>query len=716
MLQALISKVEEYLPKRHLEFVADAYEFAAEAHSGQTRKSGEPFITHPLETTLTLADLKLDSVALAAGLLHDTVEDSPNVSLDDIRERFGADVALLVDGVTKFPKAELSAIGAATGEEERRAQAETLRKLFMAMARDVRVVLIKLADRMHNMQTIRHLPPSKRIEKSRETLDIYAPLAHRLGIWEIKWRLEDMAFRELRSQEYKDISQLLNSTRRQREEYIQNALAHLRQQLERESIPAEVSGRPKHIYSIHNKIQKYAAQNKTVDDIHDLFALRVLVETKAECYAALGAVHNAWHPAPNEFDDYIANPKDNGYQSIHTAVIGEDGHPIEIQIRTREMHQLAEYGVAAHWRYKEGRADSKDYEENMARIRQLVESTRDMAGADEVVETIISEHFQDNVIVFTPLGDLKELPIGSTPLDFAFRVHSDLIFRCIGAKVNRKLVRLTYQLQHGDTCEILTSNAVRGPSLDWLNEDLGYVKTSSAKAKVRQWFKRQERSVNIQRGRDIFKRHIRSMTPAPEQKVAAMMGIARLDDFLAQLGEGSISVRHVVNKFSARERGGEEAFAQPALGSPVSSSAGIEVMGVGDMETSMARCCSPINGQEIVGYITRSRGVTIHRRNCPNVAKEDEVERLVEVSWGKTELKYPIRVETRAMDRVGLLKDITSVVAGENVNIAQCVSEEYDGTSIITLTVHVSGIGQLSRLFFKLQAIKGMFSVQRSII
>ena len=715
MIETLMTRVREYLPAERLGVIEDAYRYAEDAHRGQTRKSGEPFIEHPLQTAVALADLKMDAHGLAAALLHDVVEDLDDIALEDIRQRFGEEITQLVDGVTKFTEAEYAASGSVNTPLAARAQAETIRKMLMAMAEDIRVVLIKLADRLHNMRTIEFMSPPKRIEKSQETLDIYAPLAHRLGIWEMKWQLEDMAFRQLDPEGYREISERLNSTRTSREAYIHNALSILQSRLSDAGIVADVVGRPKHIYSIHTKIAKYAAQNKSVDDIHDLFALRVMVDSIQDCYGALGIIHTQWHPVPGEFDDYIANPKDNLYQSIHTTVVAEDGHPLEIQVRTREMHQLAEYGVAAHWLYKEGKVGDDSFERKMVWLRQILEWQRDVAGAEEFVDALKADIFQNQVFVYTPLGELKELPAGSTPLDFAFRIHSDLIFRCIGAKVNGKLVSLSYQLKNGDTCQILTSKTVRGPSLDWLNEDLGYVNTRSARAKVRQWFKRQERSVNTQRGRDLYQRHIRRLTTQQDQQVASMMGIGRLEDFLAALGDGSITVAQVVNKLSSREKDAEaEVRHQQELGLPISPSTGIQVMGVGDLLTSMARCCNPINGDEIVGFITRTKGVTIHRRSCPNIQNEDEPERLVPVSWGETEVKYPVRIQVKSMDRVGLLRDVTSVVSGENVNIASCVSEEYDNVSIITLTLHVSGINQLSRLFFKLESVKGVMNVTRS--
>ena len=713
MFESLMSKAQEYTPTDKLDVIEKAYVYAEDAHKGQTRKSGVPFITHPLETAIVLADLKLDAGALAAALLHDVVEDSDDILVQDIQDQFGEEIARLVDGVTKLTEAELVASGRNTDALAGHAQAETIRKMMMAMARDVRVVLIKLADRLHNMRTIGFLSPDKRIEKAQETLHIYAPLAHRLGIWEMKWQLEDLSFQQTHPQEYKAISKRLNSKRQVREAYINNARDILQSEMDKAQIYADVVGRPKHIYSIYNKIARYESQNKTVDDIHDLFALRVLVNNVQDCYTALGTIHTLWRPVPGEFDDYIANPKDNLYQSIHTTVIAEGGHPVEIQIRTHEMHHIAEYGVAAHWLYKEGKPADESFEQKMVRVRQVVEWQRDLS--EDVVGSLRTDIFQNQVFVYTPIGELKELPEGSTPLDFAFSIHTDLIFRCIGAKVNGKLVPLTYQLQNGDTCQILTSKTVRGPSLDWLNEDLGYVKTASARAKVRQWFRRQERSVNIQRGRDLYQRHIRRLTRLQDDRVAAIMGIASLDSFLAALGDGSISVGQVVNKLSTREEEAEaEVRHQQELGLPISPSAGIQVLGVGDLLTSMARCCNPISGDEIIGYITRIKGVTVHRRNCPNIVNEDEPERLVAVSWGKTEVKYPVRIQVRSMDRVGLLRDVTSLVSGENVNIASCVSEEYDDVSIITLTVHVSGIDQLSRLFFKLESVNGVTGVTRS--
>ncbi|HIM90030.1 MAG TPA: bifunctional (p)ppGpp synthetase/guanosine-3',5'-bis(diphosphate) 3'-pyrophosphohydrolase [Dehalococcoidia bacterium] len=715
MIDALLAKASDYVPEDKLEIITTAYDFAESAHNGQMRLSGEPFIIHPLQTALLLADLKLDANTLAAALLHDVVEDNEDIEVADVEKKFGPEVARLVDGVTKLTNAELVTPGSATTPQAGHAQAETIRKMLMAMAVDIRVVLIKLADRLHNMQTIQHLPAEKRIEKAQETLDIYAPLAHRLGIWEIKWQLEDLAFQQLNPESYKSISTMLNTKRTEREDYVWKVQGILQGELETAGIRAEVTGRPKHIYSIHKKTLKYAEMTKSMDDIYDLFALRVLVDDLAGCYAALGVVHNKWRPLPGQFDDYIANPKDNLYQSIHTTVLCEDGNSVEVQIRTHDMHNVSEYGVAAHWLYKEGRAKDAQFDQKMTWLRQLLEWQRDVAEAEEFVESFKTDIFQNQVFVYTPAGDLKELPAGSTPLDFAFRIHSDLIFRCIGAKVNGKLVPLTYKLQNGDTVQVLTSNTVRSPSLDWLNQEAGYIRTASARARVRQWFKRQERSANIQRGRDMYNKQIKRLNATmSDSEAAEMVGIAKVEDFFAALGDGSVTVNQVVQKLSNKEAENIVEIKPAAALPSILPSSAIEVLGVGDLLTSIARCCNPINGDEIAGYITRSRGVTVHRRNCPNILNETEKERLVTVGWGKAQTLYPVRIQVRAWDRVGLLRDVTAAVSDEGVNIAECVSEEYADMSIITLTAHIRGIDQLSTLFFRLEGVKGVIGVTRA--
>ena len=719
MVDALLEKARTYLPADRLGIIDRAYRYAADAHEGQVRRSGEPFIEHPLQTALYLAELRLDANALAAGLLHDVVEDC-DVCLEEIEDEFGKEIAGLVDGVTKLTQAEVDFEEGKNGFVLRDSdvdlqQAASLRKMLVAMASDVRVVLIKLADRLHNMRTLQALSPNRRRAIAKETLEIFAPLAHRLGIWEVKWRLEDLAFQHLNNGAYQEISGMLNAKRQEREEYIEGVRSLLQSELDNAGVTAEVTGRPKHIYSIHKKTEKYRRQNLGVDDIHDLFALRVLVENVNDCYLALGVVHSNWRPLPGQFDDYIANPKDNLYKSLHTTVLCIDAHPVEVQIRTQEMHRLAEYGVAAHWLYKEGRTSDVEFEEKMTWVRQLLDWQRDVNGSHEFVESFKMDIFKNQVYVYTPKGDLKELPAGATPLDFAFRIHTDIGHRCIGAKVNGKLVALTYTLQNGDTVEIMTSKAVRGPSLDWLNPNLGYLNSNSARAKVRQWFNRQERRANIERGKDIFRRQLRRLNLAmTDEELSTILGFSSTDEFMVALGGGEITVEQVVDRIANQGIPPDSDF-EKIYSVPVSSPAsGIEVLGVGDLLTRMANCCTPILGDSIVGYITRTRGVTVHRRNCPNIIAERETERLIPVGWSKAHELHPVRVRLEAQDRVGLLRDITSLVSEEGVNIASCVSEEEKDVSIISLTVYVDGISQLNRLFSKMESVRGVIGVSRA--
>ena len=719
MVDALLEKARTYLPADRLGIIDRAYRYAADAHEGQVRRSGEPFIEHPLQTALYLAELKLDANALAAGLLHDVVEDC-DVCLEEIEDEFGKEIAGLVDGVTKLTQAEVDFEEGKNGFVLRDSdvdlqQAASLRKMLVAMASDVRVVLIKLADRLHNMRTLQALSPNRRRAIAKETLEIFAPLAHRLGIWEVKWRLEDLAFQHLNNGAYQEISGMLNAKRQEREEYIEGVRSLLQSELDNAGVTAEVTGRPKHIYSIHKKTEKYRRQNLGVDDIHDLFALRVLVESVNDCYLALGVVHSNWRPLPGQFDDYIANPKDNLYKSLHTTVLCIDAHPVEVQIRTQEMHRLAEYGVAAHWLYKEGRTSDVEFEEKMTWVRQLLDWQRDVNGSHEFVESFKMDIFKNQVYVYTPKGDLKELPAGATPLDFAFRIHTDIGHRCIGAKVNGKLVALTYTLQNGDTVEIMTSKAVRGPSLDWLNPNLGYLNSNSARTKVRQWFNRQERRANIERGKDIFRRQLRRLNLAmTDEELSTILGFSSTDEFMVALGGGEITVEQVVDRIANQGIPPDSDF-EKIYSVPVSSPAsGIEVLGVGDLLTQMANCCTPILGDSIVGYITRTRGVTVHRQNCPNIIAERETERLIPVGWSKAHELHPVRVRLEAQDRVGLLRDITSLVSEEGVNIASCVSEEEKDVSIISLTVYVDGISQLNRLFSKMESVRGVIGVSRA--
>ena len=714
----LYSKIEIYLKNKDIKFIEKAYNFAREAHDGQLRLSGEDFFEHPKQTAIFLADLKLDSSTIAAALLHDVVEDC-DCDTQDIERIFGLDVSRLVDGVTKLSRndvigdSEFSPTTNFYDEDipEDIAQAETLRKMLMAMADDVRVVLIKLADRLHNMRTISFLPLNRRLAMSRETIEIYAPLAHRLGIWEIKWLLEDLSFQQLNPQEYKNISKRLNSKRQVREEYVKNIVSQIENELLSQEIPANVYGRPKHIFSIHKKIQKYANINREVSEIHDLFAVRIIVDEVKDCYAALGVIHTKYHPLPNQFDDYIANPKDNLYQSLHTAVLGENSLPVEVQIRTKEMHQVAEYGVAAHWLYKEGVETDTAFEEKMTWLRKLLDWQRDADGPVDFVESFKTDIFQNQVFVYTPNEDVIELPIGATSIDFAYRIHTDVGHGCVGAKVNGKLVSLNHELNNGDTVQIMTSKTMKGPSHDWINPSFGYVKTASARAKIRHWFNRQERQTNIVRGKELFQKLSRLDLDVEEKNVAEKLHYKNIEDLFVALGDGSLTTEKILNRLTLNEHKPTKSnIVETSVTGPAS---GIQVLGVGDLYTSIARCCNPIMGDLIVGFITRGRGVSVHRQNCPNILAEDESERLVSVTWGETKTLNPVRIQLKCEDRVGLLGDVTSVISNEKINIANINTEEYDDMVFISLTVYTSGIEQLDRLYTKLEAVSGVLGVIR---
>ncbi|GIS81468.1 MAG: bifunctional (p)ppGpp synthetase/guanosine-3',5'-bis(diphosphate) 3'-pyrophosphohydrolase [SAR202 cluster bacterium] len=717
--QSLLDQVHSYLPDDKADLIQKAYYFAEECHRGQMRMSGEPYIAHPLEAANFLAELKLDADTIMAALLHDVIEDC-EITYDEIKDSFGEPVAKLVDGVTKLTRMDYRLPGDTTSDQPDSdlLYAESLRKMLVAMAEDIRVVLIKLADRLHNMQTLDALPVEKRKRIAQETLDIYSPLAHRLGIWEIKWRLDDLAFRHLNETEYRSISKMLSTRRVEREAYVDRVCNRLITDLDSFELKAEVSGRPKGIYSIHQKINKYESQGKEISDIYDLYALRVLVNDKSDCYKALGIVHELWSPMPGQFDDYIANPKENMYQALHTTVICEDGKPLEVQIKTDEMHQFSEYGVAAHWRYKEGKAKDNIFEEKMTWLRQLLEWQRDATGTDEFIESVKQDIFHDQVFVYTPKGDIVELSSGSTPIDFAYKIHTQLGHRCVGGKVNGRLVGLDTVLQNGDTVEIMTTKTERGPSPDWLNPSLGYVNSASGRGKVRQWFKQQARDSNISRGKDILRREIRRMNlTLSDTEVLTLVKYDGMEDFLVALGSGVITEAQVAYRLaqSRQEQEREDPFPNKSKLAFSSPNTGVSVMGVGDLLTRMAECCNPIPGDEILGYITRTRGVSVHKNDCPNLKNEDEQERIIHVSWGSIKDLYPVRVRMEAYDRVGLLRDMTVKVSEEKVNIASVVTEENDdGTVTMELTLHTTGLGQLGKLFSKLEGVRGVTSVTRA--
>jgi guanosine-3',5'-bis(diphosphate) 3'-pyrophosphohydrolase len=704
----LLEKARVYNPPEKLTILEEAYKFASEKHQGQVRLSGDPFMEHPLQTAFILAELQLDVSSLAAALLHDTPEDT-GLPIKDIEAKFGSEIAKLVDGTTKLGKVSLSASGAGSGAT----QAENLRKMLVAMAEDLRVVFIKLADRLHNMRTLDALPKDRQLKNAQETLDIYAPLAHRLGIWELKWQLEDLSFMYLKPQEYHRITQLVDTRRAQREKFINRAIHVLKKELDNAGISADIFGRLKHIYSIYQKMEKYSAMGKHFDEIYDLLALRVIVDTLQECYSAVGIIHSIWHPLPDAFDDYIANPKPNGYQALHTAVMCLGTTPLEVQIRTDDMHRIAEYGVAAHWRYKEGGKKELEFEERVGWLRQLIEWHRELSGAEEFLESVKTDIFIDQVFVYTPQGEIKDLPKGSTPLDFAYRVHTDLGHRCIGAKVNGKLVPLSYQLKNGDVIEIVSSKSPRGPSLDWLNPSLGFLHTTHARTKIRQWFNKQEKTESIEHGKQILDKELRRLgIQTDRQTIAELFEYDKLDDFIAAVGNGSITAHQIVVKLAAQEEKEQEVVTTTTSTQTVPSA--VQVLGVGDLMTNIAQCCHPVPGDEIIGYITRSRGVTIHRADCHNVINEDEKERLIPVEWGQSDLLYPVKIQVDAWDRVGLVRDISTLVAEEKVNIASVNLTNGNSQQItIFLTLETKGLTQLSEILKKIDGVRGVISVSR---
>ena len=704
----LLETVVGHHPDADVVLLGSAFDLAVAAHEGQRRASGEAYVTHPIAAAQIVADLGIDVSAVAAALLHDVPEDT-EYSLGDIEERFGPEVARLVDGVTK-----LSKFSTHTHEQQ---QAENIRKMFLAMAEDIRVVLIKLADRLHNMRTLGALPIDKQQRIARQTMEIYAPLAERLGIWQIKWELEDLAFKVLEPESFRDLARLLDTRRKGRETFIERAIETLRPELARAGIEAELQGRPKHLYSIHKKMLRKGAE---FGEIYDVYAIRILVDELKDCYAALGVVHSLWRPIPGQFDDYIAVPKNNLYQSLHTAVIALDGKPLEIQIRTHQMHQVSEVGIAAHWRYKEGSKSDREYDAKLAWLRQLMDWQRDVADATEFVEGIKLDIFQDQVFVFTPRGDVKDLPAGATPLDFAYRIHTDVGHRTIGAKVNNRLVPLDYRLKNGDIVEIVTTKAEHGPSRDWLN----IVRTNHAREKIRAWFKRQERDDNIVHGRESLERELRRLARTSIQAVgldrvaemAKSYNYESVDDFYAAIGYGAVNAQQVVTRLGVVD---DAELRIPAIAPqtiPVRTG-GVRVKGVGDLLVRFGKCCHPIPGDPITGFITRGKGVTVHLTTCPTIVNEREVGRLIEVEWeAEPAQTYPISVRVEAYDRTGLLSDITQVVAENKVNIlAASVNVTPDHTATVIATLQVASVAQLARVMGRIEQLKDVLSVQRDL-
>ncbi|MEG6616090.1 bifunctional (p)ppGpp synthetase/guanosine-3',5'-bis(diphosphate) 3'-pyrophosphohydrolase [Peptococcaceae bacterium 1198_IL3148] len=715
-LEEIIAKVNKYNPHADIAFLRKAYRYAEWAHFGQKRISGEDFFIHPVEVAKILADLQLDTRTLVGGLLHDVVEDTV-ITLDDIKEEFGEDVALLVDGVTKLGKLEFKS------KEER--QAENLRKMFLAMAKDIRVVLIKLADRLHNLRTLNYQSQAKQREKAEETLEIFAPLAHRLGIYHIKWELEDISFRYRYPDEYYRLKELVASTRKKREEFIQQVINMLNERLLEMGIKAEITGRPKNFYSIYKKMKE---QQKDFTEIFDVLAIRIFVDTVKDCYGALGIAHTIWKPIPGRFKDYIAMPKTNMYQSLHTTVIGPKGEPFEIQIRTFEMHRTAEYGIAAHWRYKEGvKGGNKNYDEKLSWLRQLLDWQHDLRDAHEFMEGLKIDIFAHSVFVFTPKGDVVELPSGSVPIDFAYRIHTDIGHRCIGAKVNGRIVPLDYKLKNGNIIEVIT-NKSSGPSRDWLN----IVKTSQAKARIRQWFKKEQKEENIVRGRETLEREIKKHGLEPNiiksdklLEVGKKFNFSSVDDVFAAIGSGQVTALMILGKLkdeleldvkkpitvedvTARQSNKDD------WGKPTQ---GIRVKGIDNLLIRLAHCCNPVPGDDIIGYITRGRGVSIHRTDCQNLAElaKEETERLVEVTWDKNfHSSFHVKLEVHGFDRAGLLNDVLNVLLEMKINTNWVTARtRKDRMATIELALHLSSLEQLEYVVNKVKRIKDVYGVRR---
>lgn len=710
MITRIIRKVKAYSPNADTEILKKAYVCAKSAHQGQFRFSGEPYVYHPLNVALILTELELDVTTIAAGLLHDVLEDT-DVTSETLIAEFGEEIYELVEGVTKLSRIMFES------KEER--QAENLRKMFLAMARDIRVVMIKLADRLHNMRTLDYLTEEKQRKIADETLEIYAPLAHRLGMWRVKWELEDLALRHLEPKEYYDLVEKVAKQRREREAYIANTIEFLKTKLNEMNIRADITGRPKHFYSIY---QKMKSQGKSFEEILDLIGMRVIVDTVRDCYAVLGLVHTVFKPIPGRFKDYIAVPKSNMYQSLHTTVIGPSGEPLEIQVRTWEMHHTAEFGIAAHWKYKEGAHNDEEFDKKIAWLRQVLEWQKDMKDVQDFMETLKVDLFEDEVFVFTPKGDVKSLPAGSTPVDFAYNVHTHIGHSCIGAKVNGRIVPLDYELKNGDIVEILTSKVQTGPSQDWLN----FVKSSKARSKIRQWFKEEHREESILKGKDLLEKELRKhltdisqvMEPARLKEAALRFGFRESDDLLAAIGFGKVAVRQVVNKLIPRQVHNQYKQSKASSSSQVleKRAQGVKVKGVDNLLIKFAKCCNPVPGDEILGYITRGRGVSVHRADCPNVsALDDAPERYLEVEWETDNgASYLVNIQVEGRDRVGLLADLMATVSEMKTNISAVTARKTkQKNAVINMTVEIKDVPQMQAVMDRMKKVDGIIDVYR---
>lgn len=703
----LIEKIKTYNPNVDEAEIRSAYELAKVNHQGQKRNSGEDYIIHPLHVAMILADMNMDSATIIAGLLHDTIEDT-SVTYEDIEKKFGKEIAELVDGVTKLKKLNY--------KSKAEKQAENIRKMVLAMAKDIRVIIVKLADRLHNMRTLEYMTEAKKIEKATETLEIYAPIADRLGMSRVKWELEDLSLRYLDPDEYYKLVDMVNKRRKEREELINSIIDTLKVNLERVGIKCEINGRPKNFYSIYKKMK---VKGKVFDEIYDLSAVRILTNDIKDCYGALGVVHTLWKPIPGRFKDYIAMPKPNNYQSLHTTVIDNNGETFEVQIRTYQMHQTAEYGIAAHWKYKTGQTKTTSFDENLTWLRQLMEWQKDLNDPNDFIDTLKVDFFADEVFVFSPKGDVINLPEGSTPIDFAYRIHTQVGNTCVGAKVNGRIVPLSYKLSSGNIVDIIT-NSNSGPSLDWLN----IVKSNQAKKKISQYFKIKDRDKNIEKGKEILEKEAKRLNYNVNEflkdewidEVRAKLNVSTIDDLYAALGFGTVKLSQVTAKLiDIYNRFNKKPIKNIVKSKRKVQKSGIDVKGVDGVKVRIAKCCTPVPGDDIIGYITIGRGISVHRADCPNVNNNVEESRIVQVSWQKDEANsYEAAIEVRALDKPNVIGDVANRINEAKLNMTSLNARSTrDGDTIVDVILEITNIDELEGIIEKLKRVKNVFDVYR---
>lgn len=703
----LIEKIKTYNPNVDETEIRSAYELARVNHQGQKRNSGEDYIIHPLHVAMILADMNMDSATIIAGLLHDTIEDT-SVTYEDIEKKFGKEIAELVDGVTKLKKLNY--------KSKAEKQAENIRKMVLAMAKDIRVIIVKLADRLHNMRTLEYMTEAKKIEKATETLEIYAPIADRLGMSRVKWELEDLSLRYLDPDEYYKLVDMVNKRRKEREELINSIIDTLKVNLERVGIKCEINGRPKNFYSIYKKMK---VKGKVFDEIYDLSAVRILTNDIKDCYGALGVVHTLWKPIPGRFKDYIAMPKPNNYQSLHTTVIDNNGETFEVQIRTYQMHQTAEYGIAAHWKYKTGQTKTTSFDENLTWLRQLMEWQKDLNDPNDFMDTLKVDFFADEVFVFSPKGDVINLPEGSTPIDFAYRIHTQVGNTCVGAKVNGRIVPLSYKLSSGNIVDIIT-NSNSGPSLDWLN----IVKSNQAKKKISQYFKIKDRDKNIEKGKEILEKEAKRLNYNVNEflkdewidEVRAKLNVSTIDDLYAALGFGTVKLSQVTAKLiDIYNRFNKKPIKNIVKSKRKVQKSGIDVKGVDGVKVRIAKCCTPVPGDDIIGYITIGRGISVHRADCPNVNNNVEESRIVQVSWQKDEANsYEAAIEVRALDKPNVIGDVANRINEAKLNMTSLNARSTrDGDAIVDVILEITNIDELEGIIEKLKRVKNVFDVYR---